>query len=67
VGIPAITDGHSFVELAGSETVVFGPGHLRNSHRQDEHIDVRDVVDCARVLARLVGAMELADGASSGD
>lgn len=53
-GMPAVTDGHSFVELAGSETVVFGPGHLRDSHRPDEHIDIREVVKCARIFARLI-------------
>lgn len=57
-GMPAVTDGHSFVELAGSETVVFGPGHLENAHIENEHIDIRDVIDCARVLARLIASAQ---------
>lgn len=52
--MPAWTDAHSFVDRAGSQAVVFGPGHLRNAHREDEHIDVREIVACARVFAALI-------------
>jgi acetylornithine deacetylase/succinyl-diaminopimelate desuccinylase-like protein len=52
--MPAWTDAHSFVELGGSEAVVFGPGHLRNAHRPDEKIELAAVVNCARVYASLL-------------
>ena len=39
-GMVAWTDAHNFVDLAGSQTVVFGPGHLRNAHREDEWVEV---------------------------
>jgi acetylornithine deacetylase/succinyl-diaminopimelate desuccinylase-like protein len=52
--MPAWTDAHSFADRCDSEVVVFGPGHLRAAHRPDEHIDVREVVKCARVFARLI-------------
>jgi acetylornithine deacetylase/succinyl-diaminopimelate desuccinylase-like protein len=51
--MPAWTDAHSFAE-AGATAVVFGPGTLATAHRPDEHIDVREVVAAARVLADLV-------------
>lgn len=51
--MPSWTDAHSFAE-AGSTAVVFGPGSLRYAHRPDEHIDVREIVAAARVLADVV-------------
>jgi acetylornithine deacetylase len=48
------TDAHSFAE-AGSTAVVFGPGTLRYAHRPDEHIDVREIVTAAQILADVVG------------
>ncbi|GBC86434.1 Acetylornithine deacetylase [bacterium HR12] len=53
-GMPSWTDAHNFVERAGSEAVVYGPGHLREAHRPDEWIDVVEVLAAARVLAELV-------------
>jgi succinyl-diaminopimelate desuccinylase len=55
-GMVAWTDAHNFVDLAGSQTVVFGPGHLKNAHREDESVDIDEVVTCARSLAALFGA-----------
>lgn len=52
-GMPSWTDAHSFAET-GSTAVVFGPGTLRYAHRPDEHIDVREIVAAARVLADVV-------------
>jgi acetylornithine deacetylase/succinyl-diaminopimelate desuccinylase-like protein len=51
--MPSWTDAHSFAEV-GSTTVGFGPGTLRYAHRPDEHIDVREVVTSARILADVV-------------
>jgi acetylornithine deacetylase/succinyl-diaminopimelate desuccinylase-like protein len=57
--MPSWTDAHSFAE-AGSTAVVFGPGTLRYAHRHDEHIDVREIVTSARILADvLVNSREL--------
>jgi acetylornithine deacetylase/succinyl-diaminopimelate desuccinylase-like protein len=52
-GMPSWTDAHNFVERAGSEAVVFGPGHLRAAHRPDEWVDVAEILLAARVLAAL--------------
>jgi acetylornithine deacetylase/succinyl-diaminopimelate desuccinylase-like protein len=52
--MPAWTDAHNFAEVAGSQAVVFGPGHLRTAHGPDEHVDLVEVVKAARVLARLI-------------
>ena len=41
-GMVAWTDAHNFVDLGGSQAVVFGPGHLRNAHREDEWVDIDD-------------------------
>ena len=59
IGVIAWTDAHNFVELGGSTAVVFGPGHLRGAHRPDEHVDLRDVVTCARIFAELLGDASL--------
>jgi acetylornithine deacetylase/succinyl-diaminopimelate desuccinylase-like protein len=50
--MPSWTDAHSFAE-EGSTAVVFGPGTLRFAHRPDEHIDVREIVTSARILAEV--------------
>jgi acetylornithine deacetylase len=53
-GFPAWTDAHNMVEVGGAEAVVFGPGpRLSTAHRPDDHIDLRDVVDCALVVRNL--------------
>lgn len=54
-GMVAWTDAHNFVDFGGSQAVVFGPGHLRNAHREDEFVSLSDVVSCARSLAVLLG------------
>ncbi len=56
--MPAWTDAHNFVEAAGAEAVVFGPGRLASAHGPDEHIDVRDIVKAARALARVIATFE---------
>ena len=53
-GMVAWTDAHNFVDVGGSQAVVFGPGHLKDAHRPDEHVSVTDVVTCARALAALI-------------
>lgn len=51
--MPSWTDAHSFAE-AGSTAVGFGPGTLRYAHRPDEHIDVREIVTAAQILADVI-------------
>ena len=53
-GMPAWTDAHNFVERAGSQAVVFGPGSLRGAHQPGESVGITDVLTCARILARLI-------------
>ena len=58
VGVPAWTDAHNFVELAGSEAVVWGPGDFAVAHDPEEAVDLREVVTAARVVARCLAAPE---------
>ena len=51
------TDGTYSAGVANIPTVGFGPGEERYAHTQDEQIRLNDVVDAARVYARL--AVEL--------
>jgi putative selenium metabolism hydrolase len=51
------TDGTYTAGVANIPTVGFGPGEERYAHTQDEQIQLNDVVDAARVYARL--AVEL--------
>ena len=53
------TDGTYTSGVANIPTVGFGPGEERYAHTQDEQIRLNDVVDAARVYARL--ATELLD------
>jgi acetylornithine deacetylase/succinyl-diaminopimelate desuccinylase-like protein len=57
IGIPAWTDAHNFVELAGAQAVVWGPGDFTLAHVPDEAIEIDEVVAAARVVEELlVGA-----------
>ncbi len=51
------TDGAYTAGVANIPTVGFGPGEERYAHTQDERVRLNDVVDAARVYARL--AVEL--------
>ncbi|HET6830565.1 MAG TPA: M20/M25/M40 family metallo-hydrolase [Solirubrobacterales bacterium] len=53
IGVPAWTDAHNFVAFGGAEAVVFGPGDFATAHTPDEHIDARQVVECAAAFAEL--------------
>jgi acetylornithine deacetylase len=55
--MPAWTDAHNFAE-AGAEAVVFGPGRLDSAHGPAEHIDVREIVKAARVLAQVAATFD---------
>lgn len=53
IGVPAWTDAHNFHAFAGAEVVVFGPGGFDTAHTPEEHIDARQVVECAGVFTEL--------------
>jgi acetylornithine deacetylase/succinyl-diaminopimelate desuccinylase family protein len=44
------TDANPLYNLAGIPAVVFGPGELHHAHSSEEHVEIKDVVTCARVL-----------------
>jgi acetylornithine deacetylase len=50
-GMPYGCDMGLITRLASVPTVVFGPGDIRDAHRPDEHVEVADLVACARALA----------------
>ncbi len=54
IGVPAWTDAHNFVDLAGAQAVVWGPGDFELAHDADEAIDLHQVVTAARVVERLL-------------
>ncbi len=58
IGVLGWTDAHNFVDLAGSQAVVFGPGDIRTAHQHGERIDVQEVVACAKVYAELLASTE---------
>jgi acetylornithine deacetylase len=51
VGVPYGADMRLLVRQGATPTVMFGPGDVRVAHAADEHVDLDDVVACARVLA----------------
>ena len=53
IGVPAWTDAHNFVDFAGAEAVVYGPGDFSVAHLPEEQIDVGEVVRCAEVFTAL--------------
>lgn len=64
--MPARTDGYSFATVARAQTVVFGPGTLRTAHGPHEHVDAREILTCARVLARLLESSSSTLGIGAG-
>lgn len=57
--MPAWTDAHNFVEIAGCDAVVFGPGDLLDAHRPGESIAVADIVRAARAMAEVIERVEV--------
>lgn len=51
VGVPYGADMRLLVHEGATPTVMFGPGDVRVAHAADEHVDLAEVVACARVLA----------------
>jgi acetylornithine deacetylase len=51
VGVPYGADLRLLVREGATPTVLFGPGDVRVAHAADEHVELTEVVACARVLA----------------
>lgn len=60
IGVPAWTDAHNFVDFGGSEAMVFGPGSIESAHTPAEHIELDQVVHCAKIFMQLLGPENLA-------
>lgn len=56
IGVPSWTDAHNFVDFAGAQALVFGPGDFTTAHTPDEHIDVNEVVRCAEIFVAVASA-----------
>jgi acetylornithine deacetylase/succinyl-diaminopimelate desuccinylase len=52
-GFTGITDARFYVNEASIPTVIFGPGSLSVAHAPDEWVLVDDLVDAARIYARI--------------
>ena len=50
-GAPYASDVRNLVNDAGIEAVNFGPGNVAECHCADERVELRQLVDCARVIA----------------
>jgi acetylornithine deacetylase/succinyl-diaminopimelate desuccinylase-like protein len=59
IGVPAWTDAHNFVDFGGSEAMVFGPGSIDSAHTADEHVELDQIVQCAKIFMRLLDPARL--------
>jgi acetylornithine deacetylase/succinyl-diaminopimelate desuccinylase-like protein len=66
IGVPAWTDAHNFVDFGGSEAMVFGPGSIETAHTPAEHIELAQVVDCAKIFMELLSPANLEMLAAAG-
>lgn len=48
------TSDATYLEAAGIPCAVFGPGTIRNAHAMDEHVELAELRDAARILARMI-------------
>lgn len=60
IGVPAWTDAHNFVDFGGSEAMVFGPGSIESAHTPAEHIEITQIVECARIFVKLLEPQSIA-------
>ena len=58
IGVPAWTDAHNFVDIAGSHAVVWGPGDFGVAHDPDEAITIDEVVTAARTVEMLLAGAD---------
>jgi acetylornithine deacetylase len=48
------TEGGLFQQRLGIPTIVCGPGNIAVAHKPDEYIEVAQIAQCDKVLARLL-------------
>jgi acetylornithine deacetylase/succinyl-diaminopimelate desuccinylase-like protein len=54
IGVPSWTDAHNFVDFGGAQAMVFGPGSIETAHTPAEHIEIAQVVSCAKIFTELL-------------
>jgi len=59
-GVPGSTDGTILRETLGIPIVTCGPGHRLIPHQVDEHVEIKELVDAARIYT--VAAMKYLEG-----
>lgn len=59
IGVPAWTDAHNFVDFGGSEAMVFGPGSIVTAHTPAEHVELDQVVQCAKIFTTVLAPENL--------
>jgi len=59
-GVPGSTDGTILRETLGIPIVTCGPGHRLIPHQVDEHVEIKELVDAARIYT--VTAMKYLEG-----
>jgi acetylornithine deacetylase/succinyl-diaminopimelate desuccinylase-like protein len=50
-GFEATTDGYFLEHLASIPTVLFGPGSLEQAHKEDEYVEISQLVSAAKIYA----------------
>lgn len=58
-GMIAATDAHTLLGRARIPTIIYGPGSLDQAHTTTEHVPVSELVDAARIYARI--ALDLSE------
>jgi len=59
IGVPSWTDAHNFVDFGGAQAMVFGPGSIETAHTPAEHIEISQVVSCAKIFMELLSPHSL--------
>ena len=53
-GMPGATDMSFLVHQGGISSVIFGPGHLEQTHIRDEFVEIEQIETAARVYAQVI-------------
>ena len=51
---PFACDMRHLVNQGGIPSIIFGPGTIAQAHKPDEHIDVREYLDCIEYLVEFI-------------
>ncbi|MEM2114942.1 MAG: M20/M25/M40 family metallo-hydrolase [Candidatus Caldarchaeum sp.] len=52
--IESETDGNALYHKGGIPCIVYGPGDIAYAHSSQEHVSIKDVIECYRVLRRFI-------------